>query len=238
VQNEAFIADLNATFDCLQTDHPECAVVLTGQPGSFCGGLDFETSWALLGSGDTVRIDAFFVAYRNMNLRLWTYPRPTVAAINSHAFAGGLLLALACDYRVCSRDARLALNEVPIGIAMPAAYVEVIRYAVGSASASLLTLFGREIDAVEAARLGAAHAVAATDQVMNEARTIARSIHPDAMEGFAFTKRALQLPAVERIASVASVLDRELIPLLASPDARRARARRYAEIRGKAPPWG
>jgi enoyl-CoA hydratase len=54
-----------------------------------------------------------------------------VAAIDGHAYAGGVITALDCDYRAAARDAQFSLNEVPIGIPMPAAYVEIIRYAMG-----------------------------------------------------------------------------------------------------------
>ncbi len=54
-----------------------------------------------------------------------------MAAIDGHAYAGGVITALDCDYRAAARDAQFSLNEVPIGIPMPAAYVEIIRYAMG-----------------------------------------------------------------------------------------------------------
>jgi enoyl-CoA hydratase/carnithine racemase len=58
-------------------------------------------------------IDAWFDAYRATNLRLFTYPRPTVAAINGHAYAGGLITAFGCDYRIASEGAlQFSLNEV------------------------------------------------------------------------------------------------------------------------------
>jgi enoyl-CoA hydratase/carnithine racemase len=48
---------------------------------------------------------------------LFAYPPPTVAAINGHAYAGGLITALGCDYRIASEGTlEFSLNEVPIGI--------------------------------------------------------------------------------------------------------------------------
>ena len=65
-------------------------------------------------------------------MRLFTYPRPTVAAINGHAFAGGLITAAVCDHRIAiTGDASFGLNEVPIGIPMPAVYVRMLAYASG-----------------------------------------------------------------------------------------------------------
>jgi hypothetical protein len=52
-------------------------------------------------------------------MRLFTYPRPTVASVNGHALAGGLITAAVCDHRVAVADrARFGLNEVPIDIDM------------------------------------------------------------------------------------------------------------------------
>jgi len=45
-------------------------------------------------------IDAWFDAYRSTNVRLFTYPRPTVAAINGHAYAG--VTAFGCDHRIAA----------------------------------------------------------------------------------------------------------------------------------------
>src|SRR5262249_51207159 len=66
------------------------------------------------------------------------------AAVNGHAIAGGLITALVCDFRVAAcNPARFGLNEVPIGIPMPAAYVEIIKYALGDQVAALATLRGK-----------------------------------------------------------------------------------------------
>ncbi|HDS0931705.1 TPA: enoyl-CoA hydratase/isomerase family protein [Pseudomonas putida] len=75
--------------------------------------------------------------------RIFQYPRPTVAAINGHAIAGGLITALDCDFRIAARKpAKFGLNEVPIGIPMPAAYVEIVKYALGNQAGALTTLKG------------------------------------------------------------------------------------------------
>lgn len=82
--------------------------------------------------------------YRATNIRLFTYPRPTVAAVNGHAFAGGLITAAVCDYRVTVADgsARFGLNEVPIGIPMPAVYVRMLAHAWGDPVAARTCLLG------------------------------------------------------------------------------------------------
>ena len=63
-------------------------------------------------------------------MRLFTFPRPAVAAVNGHAMAGGWILACACDYRVASIAAgKLGLPELQVGVAFPPIAVETVRFA-------------------------------------------------------------------------------------------------------------
>ena len=105
--------------------------MLTGTGTRFSAGLDLGEHFPLF-AGDPAAVASWFGDYRATNMRLFTYPRPTVAAVNGHAFAGGLITAAVCDYRVAVADgARFGLNEVPIGIPMPAVYVRMLAYAWG-----------------------------------------------------------------------------------------------------------
>ena len=98
---------------------------------------------------------SWFRDYRATNMRLFTYPRPTVAAVNGHAFAGGLITAAVCDYRVAVDDgARFGLNEVPIGIPMPAVYVRMLAYAWGEPVAARTCLLGEIFTPAAGARAG------------------------------------------------------------------------------------
>jgi enoyl-CoA hydratase len=123
-------------------------------------------------------IDAWFDAYRATNLRLFTHPRPTVAAINGHAYAGGLITALDCDHRIASEGPlQFSLNEVPIGIPMPAIYCEIIKHAVGPRAVFELTLFGQIHDLAAATRLGIVQQTIATDKLQDAAVARAALVH-------------------------------------------------------------
>ena len=169
-QNPAFFADLQATFERLEKEFCDCAVVLTGTGAVFTAGLDFDYHFPLFARRSLKEIDAWFDAYRATNLRLFTYPRPTVAAINGHAYAGGLITAFDCDHRIAAEGVlQFSLNEVPIGIPMPAVYCEIIKHAVGPRVASELTLFGQVYDLAAAVRMGIVQRAVAPDKLLDAA---------------------------------------------------------------------
>ena len=104
-QNPTFFDDLHRAFDRLESDFRDCAVVLTGTGRVFSAGIDFDYHFPLFARRSLAEVDAWFGTYRATNLRLFTYPRPTVAAINGHAYAGGLITALDCDLRIAADGA-------------------------------------------------------------------------------------------------------------------------------------
>lgn len=234
-QNQAFFADLHEAFDQLESEHSDSPVVLTGQDGRFSAGLDLGEHFPLF-SGPPEKVAEWFAGYRATNMRLFTYPRPVVAAVNGHAFAGGLVTAAACDRRVgVDTGARFALNEVPIGIPMPAVYVRMMAYAWGERTAAQLSLFGDPFDAARAHQLGVLDEIVPAEQVLERAVAIAGSVPEDCLEHYAFTKRAAQAATLRDIADLADPLDRELPTWFTSPDAQHAHRRYWQQLKGTAP---
>jgi len=183
-QNPAFFADLHAAFDRLEAEFDDCAVVLTGTGKAFSAGLDLDHHFAMYARRNLREIDNWFAAYRATNLRLFTYPRPTVAAINGHVYAGGFITAIDCDYRIATEGAlQFALNEVPIGIPMPAVYCEIIKYAIGTKAASEFTLFGQVYDLDAASRMGVVQKTVALDQLLDAAVAWAALVPPRLLSG-------------------------------------------------------
>jgi enoyl-CoA hydratase len=177
-QNPAFFDDLHAAFDRLEAEFGDSAVVLTATGATFSAGLDLDHHFPLFARRSLKEIDAWFDGYCATNLRLFTYPRPTVAAINGHAYAGGLITALGCDHRIAADGAlQFALNEVPIGIPMPAVYCEIIRHAIGPRAAAELTLFGQVHDVATAAKLGVIGRIAVPGRLLDDAVAWLLSCH-------------------------------------------------------------
>jgi enoyl-CoA hydratase len=236
-QNQAFFADLHDTFDRLESQHSDSPVVLTGQGGRFSAGLDLGEHFPLF-AGPPEGVTAWFAGYRATNVRLFTYPRPVIAAVNGHAFAGGLVTAAVCDRRIAVESgARFALNEVPIGIPMPAVYVRMMAYAWGERTAAQLSLFGEPFDSSRAHQLGVVDELLPAEQLLDRAVAVADAVPEDCLEHYAFTKRAAQAAALRDIAELADPLDRELPTWFTSPAADHAHRRYWRQLKGTAPTW-
>jgi enoyl-CoA hydratase len=236
-QNRAFFADLHDAFDRLERDHPDSPVVLTGTGGRFSAGLDLDEHFRLF-AGDPAAVATWFGDYRATNMRLFTYPRPTVAAVNGHAFAGGLITAAVCDHRVAVPDeARFGLNEVPIGIPMPAVYVRMLAYAWGEPVAARTCLLGEIFTPTQAHALGIVHELVSAEQLLDRAVTIAEQTPEDCLEQYAFTKRASQAAALRDIAELADPLDTELPEWMTSDQAQHAHRRYWQQLKGCPALW-
>lgn len=229
IQNEQFFGDLEEAFARLEHEFSDCAVVLRSEARAFSAGLDFNEAFVVMRS-DPTTLAAWAARYIATNRRIWNYPRPTVAAVHGPAIAGGFLTAIDCDFRIASDDAQFCLNEVPIGIAFPYVYVEIIRSALHEQAASRLMLFGETIDATTARELGVVMEVTTKDQLLERAIAIAERIPPSCFEAYAHTKRMLRLAAEERIARHAQSEDAALFAALLSPRSQAARAARAAAV--------
>jgi enoyl-CoA hydratase len=237
-QNRAFFADLHEAFDALEVDHPEAPVVLTGTGTRFSAGLDLGEHFPLF-AGDPDAVAAWFQEYRATNMRLFTYPRPTVAAVNGHAFAGGLITAAVCDHRLAVDDARarFGLNEVPIGIPMPAVYVRMLAYAWGEPAAARTSLQGEIFTAQQAHAIGLFHDLVPAEDLLERAVEVAELTPEDCLGQYAFTKRATQAAALRDIADLADPMDTELHLGMTSDGARHAHRRYWEQLKGTKATW-
>ncbi|OGO52711.1 MAG: hypothetical protein A2148_11160 [Chloroflexi bacterium RBG_16_68_14] len=195
--DQTLLADLAAALDDAGADDAVRAVVLTGAGRFFSGGLDLAAA-----AGDQALAGMVLAPYRDTHLRLLTFPKPTIAMVNGHAIAGGLIVVLACDYRVgLDGDYRIGLNEVAIGASFPRAAFETVRLRLTHGQASELLLGADLYAASEAVRLGVVAELLPADAF--EATVLRRAARLGAFprEAYAHTKAALAAEAVERIES-------------------------------------
>jgi enoyl-CoA hydratase len=193
--DETLLADLSAALDDASVDDGVRALVLTGAGSFFSGGLDLTTP---MGNSESLRrrLDL----YRDSHLRLLTFPKPTVAMVNGHAIAGGLILVLACDARLgLDGDYRVGLNEVVIGASFPKVAFEIVRLRLTHAQASELLLGAAIYPASHALRLGVVDELLPGDAF--ETTVLKRAAHLGAYprEAYAHTKAAVVAEAAGRV---------------------------------------
>jgi enoyl-CoA hydratase/carnithine racemase len=137
---------LASVFEELAADSGVESLVVTGAGSAFCAGMDVTQF-----GGDIENRRAIVESSITSFGGLGRFPKPAVAAVNGPAIAGGFVLALLCDIRVASTEARFGFGELPRGV--PASYASA-RAALPAAVARELALTGRIVHAGEAVDLG------------------------------------------------------------------------------------
>jgi 3,2-trans-enoyl-CoA isomerase len=205
------------------------ALVLSGAPGRFSGGLDVPL---LLGLDRPTMATLWRDFYALLGV-IAVSPIPIVAAITGHAPAGGTVLALFCDYRIMAEgDYKIGLNEVQVGIPIPPVILAGLRRLVGLRLGERMAVGGELFSPLEALGLGL------VDELVPLERVVERSIEwcqrllalpPDAVNG---TRRLAR-------ADLAAIFEGDLEPELQrvvagwwSPEAQRT-LRALAERLGK-----
>jgi methylglutaconyl-CoA hydratase len=176
--------------------NPHCRVIIiTGAGSSFCAGLDLEhlrtLSTAPSGThaaAESDRADTERIA--TLLRTLYCLPRPTIAAVNGPAIAGGMGIATLCDFTLAVPEAKFGYTEVRIGF-VPAVVSAFLRTQIGDKASRELLLTGRLFSAEEAHSLGLVTRVVPEPELLREARNLATRLlrnSPAAMEA---TKRLL-----------------------------------------------
>jgi methylglutaconyl-CoA hydratase len=190
------IEELLAAFDEIEKSSA-LVLILTGSGKAFCSGMDLENLKALLGrTADQALQDSETMA--RLFRSLYDFPKPTIAAVNGAAIAGGCGLATLCDFTLAVPEAKFGYTEVRIGF-VPAIVSTFLLRQVGEKHARDLLLTGRIIDAAEAYRIGLINEIVAPESLMNRARELAGQLMENSPASILYTKRLLSSHAQEEL---------------------------------------
>lgn len=143
------LADGRAVLEELRADGPG-AVVVTGRPGFFSAGVDLKLAPTLDRDGQRELVEGINRTF----LDWYAFPRPVVAAVNGHAIAGGLILALTGDRRIGNGQGKLGLTELKAGLGYPLAAMGVVKAELSPPAARELALGSELIDQGRGLELG------------------------------------------------------------------------------------
>ncbi len=146
------IQELSGAIMSFSADSSILVLILTGAGKAFCSGLDLEELQKMAAQGEAAQRESSD-SIASLMRTLYECPKPTIAAVNGAAVAGGMGLATICDFTYAVPDAKFGYPEVKIGF-IPAIVSAFLRNQVGEKQAADLLLMGRLIDAEEAVRLG------------------------------------------------------------------------------------
>lgn len=206
----------------LDAAHDARALVLTGTGSIFSAGVDL---FRITDGGDEY-VRRFFPMLSDFVRRLFTFPKPVVAAANGHAIAGGGVMVLAGDYRLMAEGkGRIGLPELLVGVPLPGAVVEAVRFAVSPDRVQKVLYTGYTFSPAEALANGVVDEVTEPDALLARAHQAAAQLADLPPEVFAMTKERLRAPAVERMDG-AEVYDRRALDLWRAPETH-ARIRDY-----------
>ncbi|HEV7363632.1 MAG TPA: enoyl-CoA hydratase/isomerase family protein, partial [Solirubrobacteraceae bacterium] len=185
------LGDVVAAHEQLAAEDP-AAVVITGREGFFSAGADLKLAPTLDAEAQAAMVDQI----NRMAAGWYGFPRPVVCAVNGHAIAGGMVLALCGDHRVAGPAGRFGLTEVRAGIPYPALAIAVVRAELSPPAARELVLRGELWDAGAARERGLLDEVVEQAEVLDRSLEVAGELAALPAQTYAYVKAQLRAPVI------------------------------------------
>jgi methylglutaconyl-CoA hydratase len=164
-------------------------VIMTGAGKAFCAGLDLDELKALVGKTHEQNVQDSATMAR-MFRSIYDFPKPTIAAVNGAAIAGGTGIATMCDFTLAVPEAKFGYTEVRIGF-VPAIVSSFLVMQVGHKIARDLLMTARLFDAAEAHRYGLVNEIVQPENLMTRAQEIAKLLLENSPSSVRATKKLI-----------------------------------------------
>jgi methylglutaconyl-CoA hydratase len=172
-------------------------LILTGAGKAFCSGMDLDNLKQLTGRTHEQNLtDSETMA--SLFRALYDFPKPTIAAVNGPAIAGGTGLATLCDFTLAVPEAKFGYTEVRIGF-VPAIVSSFLIANIGEKRARDLLLTGRIFGVEEAKQLGLVNEIVAIDKLMLRAHELAGQLLENSPASMQATKKLLSSYSREQL---------------------------------------
>lgn len=190
------------------------ALILTGTGSIFSAGVDL---FRLTHEGAGY-VQQFLPLLSRFLRKLFTFPRPVVAAVNGHAIAGGCVIVLACDARLMAEGVgKIGVPELLVGVPFPTAALEVVRFAVPREKVQFLIYTGRSLSARDALGAGLVDEVVSPAALLTRAQELAQQLALIPPSVYSLTKQSLRAEALERMDKAAEWQDLAALEVWSAP---------------------
>ena len=206
--NEKVLRELKEAIAQVRGDPAVRVLIITGEGQAFVAGADIRAMLAK----NLIEIREFTRFGHEVMNDIERLEKPVIAAINGFALGGGLELALACDIRLASTQARMGFPEVGLGIFPGFGGTQRATRLIGRGRACELIFTGDQISAEEAASIGLVNRVVSPQQLMAEARRLAERIARQGPVAVARAKAAIN-QALQTSLDAGLAFELEAVPL-------------------------
>ncbi len=184
-------------------------VIVTGEGRAFSTGADLKESK----NRSIEDYRSYLEELQEASRKLLRFEKATIAAINGYAVGSGYELALACDIRIAAEEAKIGSTETKVASSVTGGAMRLIQDLIGPAKAKELIFTAEYIDGKEAERIGLVNKAVPSDQLMDEARQMAKKIAQNSDFSIKLIKRGLSLARGEM--SLEALMDFEIEACLA-----------------------
>jgi enoyl-CoA hydratase/carnithine racemase len=193
------LRDLRAVVKKANEDYSVKGIILTGAGKTFCSGFDLPM---FMGFKDIDAVGNFFDEVELILVELFECQKPVISAINGHAIAGGLIFAMASDYRIVKNHPKISIgmSEIKLGLALTIAQSEIMQFGYDSHKKFRdLMYFGRMLDVNSAKEYGIADEIVEEADLISRAKAVISKWIDNPGRAFTKLKEGLKKPTADRI---------------------------------------
>lgn len=230
--NVEAILEIESAMHELNDNKEVRVVIITGEGKSFVSGSDISR----LAQMDALAAREYSQIGQRVLFFIENMEKPVIAAVNGYALGSGCEIAMACDIRIASEKAKFGQPEVKLGLIPGHAGTQRLARIVGIGRAKELIFTGDLIDAQEAMRIGLVNKVVTTENLLEEAKNMAKKIIENAGPSAVKIAKTVLNRGVDANLTTASSYEMEAFSILFSTEEAKEGMKAFLEKRK--PNWG
>jgi len=187
--NKQLWLDFQEALEDARSDPEVKVLIITGEGRAFSSGADLKESK----NRSLEDYRDYLEALQEASRKIIRFEKPTIAAINGYALGSGYELALACDIRIAAEDAQIGSPEARVSSSVTGGAMRLIQDLIGPGKAREMLFTARNIDGIEAEKIGLVNRAVPASELMAAAREMAEEIARNSSFSIKMIKKGLQM---------------------------------------------